>query len=73
MSELLDAAENSGIERAVEETLKLRASMLLREAARACELFPWTPGALKRWMYRDEFESVLQTNQGNFRIVIRKE
>jgi len=56
----------------VEELARVRAAALLREAARLCESFPWAPGAADRFMTQDSFENVMTTNQGNFRIIIRR-
>lgn len=70
--ELLDAAERSKIPDAFEGIARVRAAALLREAARLCEVFPWAPGAAERFMTRDEFENVMQTNQGDFQVIIRR-
>lgn len=72
MTALLDAAEDSKIPNALEELARARASAILREAARLCESFPWERGAAERFMTTDTFENVMVTNQGRFRVIIRR-
>lgn len=72
MASFLDQAEDTGIPHAIEEMARLRASSLLRAAAHVSESEPWLRRAAERFMLHDEAEFVIDTNQGRFRIVVKR-
>ncbi len=60
------------IPNAMEQAARMRAATMFRECARLAESMPWMEGSLKKWMLDDELEQCVQTNQGVFRVIIRR-
>jgi len=67
-----DAAEDIGIDNALEQVARMRAATLMHECARMAEIGTWSPGTVENFMANDSLEQIVDTNQGKFIVVIRR-
>ena len=66
-----DEAENLMMPRALEQSARVRAAALLKQCSRLAETEPWMKGAAEHFLLNDEAEFRMETNQGQFVVIVK--